>query len=144
MLSKSLSINSKFFHGNRCNEIEKIRHRNRVRIARLTTHLEAFKFLNKELGSGSAPELAKLFGTDVYSLLNMITNLPLSTGHYTALRDKFGEDYNLTPGVTFFNNVLRGSLKRSKEHLEDDDKKTNIKKCRSSDFIEGVVSQRLV
>ena len=115
------SSGSKFLHGSRCTNIEKIRHVNRVRIARLTTHLEMFKFLNKEIVSGSAPELAKLFGTDVYSLLNMITTLPLSTGHYAALRDEFGEDYNLTPGVAFFNKVLQGknSSKRKRESEEN-------------------------
>nr|BDT63184.1 MAG: wsv303-like protein [Hemigrapsus takanoi nimavirus] len=152
------SSSSKFFHGNRCSDMEKIRHRNRERIARLTTHLEMFKFLNKEIVSGSAPELAKLFGTDVYSLLNMITTLPLSTGHYTALRDEFGEDYNLTPGVAFFNKVLRGkgSSKRKRELIkegggedvelkekeveEEDGKKMKKKKYTPSDFIEGVTS----
>lgn len=135
---------SRFLHGNRCSDIEKIRHRNRVKIARLTTHLEMFKFLNKEIVSGSAPELAKLFGTDVYSLLNMISTLPLSSGHYTALRDEFGEDYNLTPGMAFFNKVLRGKgnmkRKREKEKLEKDNKKMKKKKCTPSDFIEDVTS----
>ena len=150
--------NNKFLHGSRCNNIEKIRHRNRVRIARLTTHLEVFKFLNKEIMSGSAPELASLFGTDMHSLLNMITTLPLSSGHYTALRDEFGEDYNLTPGVAFFNKVLQGNggSKRKKESIEGagqedielkrtkveevNEKKMKKKKCTPSDFIEGVTS----
>ena len=147
----SSSSSSKFLHGNRCSDTEKIRHKNRVRIARLTTHLEVFKFLNKEIVSGSAPELARLFGTDVYSLLNMITTLPLSPGHYTALRDEFGEDYNLTPGVAFFDKVLRGKRKRKRESIErgggkeveleeEDDKKRKKKKCTPSDFIEGVTS----
>lgn len=146
------SSSSKFLHGNRCSDTEKIRHKNRVKIARLTTHLETFKFLNREIVSGSAPELAKLFGTDVYSLLEMITTLPLSTGHYTGLRDEFGEDYNLTPGVAFFNKVLRGkgSSKRKRGSIEgggddveveeEDDKKMKKKKCTPSDFIEGVTS----
>ena len=151
------SSGSRFLHGRRYTDIEKIRHRNRVRIARLTTHLEMFKFLNKEIVSGSAPNLAKLFGTDVYSLLSMITTLPLSTGHYTALIDEFGEDYMLTPGVVFFNKVLRGknSSKRkrepqekggvkedveAKEKQEENEKKMKRKKCTPSDFIEGVTS----
>ena len=130
-------LSYKFLHGNRYSDTEKIRHRNRVRTARLTTHMEIFNFLSKEIVSGSAPELAKLFGTDVYSLLNKIGTLPLSTGHYTALTDKFGEDYNLTPGVIFFNKVL--SSKRKRED-ESDEKDIKNKKCTSSDFIEEVTA----
>lgn len=152
----SYTISSSFLHGSRVSQTKKIRHEHRVKLARLNTSFEIFKFLSRELTSGSTPELARLFGTDVYSLLALIESLPLSKGHYTAMRERFGDDYNLTPGVIFFNRILNGNRKRC---LEDDeemcsshdtavrdyniDKDKRVKRTKRytpSDFIEAVTS----
>ena len=138
----SSKISSSFLHGSRVSQTKKIRHEHRVKLARLNTSFEIFKFLNKELTSGSAPELARLLGTDVYSLLGLIQSLPLSSGHYTALREKFGDDYNLTPGSIFFSRTLNGDRKRCLEDDdEDEDRRTKrAKRYTPSDFIEAVTS----
>lgn len=148
----SSKISSIFLHGSRVSQTIKIRNEYRVKLARLNTGFEIFKFLNKELISGSAPELARLLGTDVYSLLGLIQSLPLSGGHYTALRERFGDEYNLTPGVRFFNRTLNCDKKRCLEDDEeagnshdtaggDENKRTKrAKRYTPSDFIDAITS----
>ena len=86
-----------------------------VNLARLDTHITAYKFLNKHLVNGLAPKFAELFGTDVYSLLHLVKKLPKTKGHCNPKTCK-------TPGDAYFsrlfdkavntnnnNNVLRDS-----------------------------------
>lgn len=133
-------------HGNRNSNAANIRHKNRDRIARLNTHMEVFKFINREITTGSAHHLAALLSTDVYSLLNMINNLPRSSGHHIALLKEYGEEYNVTPGVAFFNKVLSrdiggvgvDSLSSGTDRGDIDEE--SVKKRVTSDFIKNITA----
>ncbi|KAK3874404.1 hypothetical protein Pcinc_020699 [Petrolisthes cinctipes] len=137
------------FHGNRNDASNKIRRNNRVKTARLDTQYEVFKFINKEITSGNAHNIAKLLGTDVYSVVNMMGTLPHSTGHQAALLKNYGDDYNITPGVAFFNRVLdRSTTYKRKRMIDDDGEATEAsneeeeasKKRITSDFIKDITA----
>lgn len=142
--SFSASVHANSVHGSRNANAANIRHKNRVRIARLATHMEVFKFINKEITTGNAHHLAALLGTDVYSLVNMINNLPRSPGHYTALLKEHGGEYDITPGVAFFNKVLRrdsGGYPPPAGTDRDDAQEEAVRKKRvTSDFIKNITA----
>ena len=103
----SKSINSKislkkssFYSGtSQSNKMKQKEHS--VTLARLDTHLTAYKFLNDYLVSGFAPNFAQLFGTDVYSLLHLVKKIPKARGHSLSL----GGSYK-TPGDVHFSRLF--------------------------------------
>nr|BDT63437.1 MAG: wsv303-like protein [Sesarmops intermedium nimavirus]GBG35582.1 wsv303-like protein [Sesarmops intermedium nimavirus] len=85
---------------NRSKKIKRDQKKHAVNLARLETHMAAYEFLNRHLVSGYAPEFAKLFGTDVYSLLHLVKKLPETRGHFLAINNQ--NSSSETPGEAYF------------------------------------------
>lgn len=80
-------------------KVEAERKKCAVDLARLSTHMAAYRILCVQLATGSAPKLARLYGTDVYSLLQLVRRLPLSAGHAAST-----VTYK-TPGDAYFSTI---------------------------------------
>ena len=88
----------------RTSAIERERKKRAVDLARLNTHMAAYRFLGRQLVTGGAPKIANLLGTDVYSVLHLIKKLPLAAGHAACMGSERAA-YK-TPGDAYFSNVL--------------------------------------
>lgn len=94
----------------RSKKIKQVREKHAVNLARLDTHMAAYKFLNEHLVSGLAPEFAELFGTDVYSLLHLVKKLPKARGHFLSDNNnqtlKNSSSAYKTPGDAYFSRLF--------------------------------------
>ena len=93
----------------RVQKVVQAQRKHRVSLARLDTHMAAFKFISKHLASGLAPELSGLLGTDVYSLLHLVKGLPKSRGHALSVNTQAlinSSSAFKTPGDAYFSSVL--------------------------------------
>lgn len=80
-----------------------------VNVARLDTHMTAYKFLNRHLVSGLAPEFAEFLGTDVYSLLHLVKKLPKARGHALSVNNETLKNSSRaykTPGDAYFSSLF--------------------------------------
>nr|BDT62688.1 MAG: wsv303-like protein [Metapenaeus ensis nimavirus]GBG35494.1 wsv303-like protein [Metapenaeus ensis nimavirus] len=101
--------------GSRSRETECTRKKHSVRIARLETSVCVYKFMKREIMTGIAPSFANLLGTDVYSLLSMIKNLPKSRGHASLINNNLLRNSSSalkTPGDAYFSRILDETEKR--------------------------------
>lgn len=92
--------------------------KHRVTIARLETHMAAYRFLNKHLATGMAPKLAEFFGTDVYNLLQLVKILPKSTGHVLMENNnsiKTDTGPQKTPGDAYFTAMFDENAARQQQ-----------------------------
>nr|BDT63021.1 MAG: wsv303-like protein [Trachysalambria curvirostris nimavirus] len=95
--------------GARGHNVRNIHLKHSVSIARLETHLAAYKFISGNLLTGIAPGLAEFLGTDVYSLLSLIKNVPKSRGHTLCISNEQLRNSSSafkTPGDAFFSDVF--------------------------------------
>ena len=85
-------------------KIKQNKKKHAVNLARLDTHMTAYRFLNTNLLSGLAPKFAELFGTDVYSLLHLVKNIPKVRGHSVHSQNR-STAYK-TPGDAYFSHLF--------------------------------------
>ena len=92
---------------NRSKKIKQDKKKYAVNLARLDTHMTVYKFLNRYLVSGFAPEFAELFGTDVYSLLHLVRKLPKARGQALSVNNlKNSTSACKTPGDAYFSRLF--------------------------------------
>nr|AKS10585.1 wsv303-like protein [Metopaulias depressus WSSV-like virus] len=136
VISRIMDGQAKYF-GNRDNysllgvsrskKIKQDQKKHAVNLARLDTHMAAYKFLNRHLINGLAPELAELFGTDVYSLLHLVKKLPKTRGHSLSVNNqtlKNSSSAYKTPGDAYFSRLFDEAVKANNNHA----KKTNVER----------------
>nr|BDT63538.1 MAG: wsv303-like protein [Pasiphaea japonica whispovirus] len=138
--SSSSFASSYSLGGSRNKQINEKHKKHRVNLARLDTQMAVYTFLNKNLTSGTVTQFAKLFGTDVYSLLNLMDNLPKSNGHTLSINNRNAQNNNdnsvfKTPGDAYFSTILDEkqcptAIKRKTEDV--DNSRINNKKSKFS------------
>lgn len=99
--------NYSFLGISRSKKIKQDQKKYAVNLSRLETHMTAYKFLNRHLVSGLAPEFAELFGTDVYSLLHLVKQLPKARGHSVTNQTlQNSSSAYKTPGDAYFSRLF--------------------------------------
>nr|GAV93233.1 putative TATA-box bind protein [Chionoecetes opilio bacilliform virus] len=88
----------------RIHKAEQEREKHAVTLARLSTLMATYRFICREIMSGMVPKLAKMFGTDVYSILHLVKKIPLSPGHAASLGNE--RSAYKTPGDAYFSNIF--------------------------------------
>ncbi|AAK77818.1 ORF149, putative TATA box binding protein [White spot syndrome virus] len=115
----SINNNSNYLSGSsRAKRNAKLQEKHRVTLARLNTMMASYRFLNNYISTDIAPDFAKLFGNDVYSLLHLMTNLPKSRGHALTYNERAlssNESTYKTPGNAYFSTLFEKSIINNQE-----------------------------